>query len=184
MKGKLLSEFDLKPGDKVRLVGWVDGESDDRNLVYTYYEKHPTMEGINFPVVVRDNFFWVDVRSRIALYEKLDNCWDNLSESEKTEILIAWDRGDTIEWSSTGKVWSFKTEGRFAPKNYYRIRPRKKLVELHGYYLEDDNGSHNCLFDAGNPVLKDDTHKITFEVVDGKPVLESIRLEEIDRNVD
>ena len=107
--------------------------------------------------------------------------WKDMTPEEKGALLLAHHEGKEIEWSSTdgpnmwcdGKWRPCNAVGKF-PEYAYRVKPEPvvETVTLFGQagfcwafsHLQEDDG---------------DTHRITFDLVDGKPDCNSIKMEEI-----
>lgn len=93
--------------------------------------------------------------------------WKDMTPEEKGALLLAYHEGKVIEFLSrmTGK-W-----GKPAPK------PVVKEVVMYGKVGEANNSSN--YFWNGCDKQDTDTHKITFNIVEGVPDCNSIRMEKL-----
>jgi len=98
--------------------------------------------------------------------------WCDMTPEEKGALLLAKHEGEVIEWYIDG-VWEVAEEPKFDnPRLAYRVKPgpRREEVEVYG---KIDGEWEECWPGGG-------THRITFDVVDGKPDCASIKMERID----
>jgi len=95
--------------------------------------------------------------------------WRNMTPEEKGALLLAEHEGKVIEFIGGGvEDWS-KAEPKWADWCAYRVRPDRETVTLYG---SEDKAFGKC-------IQHNDTHRITFDTVDGKPDCASIRMERI-----
>jgi len=97
--------------------------------------------------------------------------WRDMTPEEKGVLLLAHHEGKVIECYN-GDKWFESEYPAFMDDQEYRIRPEPKVetVTLWGGIGRSWNA---CSF------RHDDTHRITFETIDGKPDCASIKMEEI-----
>ena len=98
--------------------------------------------------------------------------WRDMTPEEKGALLLAHHEGKTIEWFDRGR-WI--TDIKFNPQKYttlsYRVKtePVRETMTLYG----SDNSAWLPL------PLGLDTHRITFDVIDGVPDCVSVKMEEL-----
>ena len=100
--------------------------------------------------------------------------WRNMTREEKGAILLARHEGKEIETFHYGK-W-IKTDPYFySDFQAYRVKPEPKLetMTLGGEYAK----GMGWIFGSIHPL--DVTHRITFDLIDGKPDCDSIKMEKI-----
>ena len=96
--------------------------------------------------------------------------WRDMTPEEKGALLLAHHEGKVIEGLySTG--WEEAESPVWWEDKAYRIRPEpvRETVTLH-YGLAEDATRYQSQWD---------THRITFDLVEGKPDLTSIRMEQL-----
>ena len=104
-----------------------------------------------------------------------------MTPEEKGALLLAAHEGKKIEWSDTAgsNMWceswwrrcGVSAVGKF-PEYAYRVRPGPVVVTVTRY------GSPQDSWGFTGSVCSRDTHVITFNLVDGKPDCNSIKMEE------
>jgi len=105
--------------------------------------------------------------------------WRDMTPEEKGALLLAVHEGREVEmwcpcdhdvpvWCEKGTTWSFG-DG-FA----YRIKPepKRETVTMWGQYIAAQ-GWHFSVLEF------EDTHRITFDLIDGKPDCNSVKMEEL-----
>ena len=102
--------------------------------------------------------------------------WSEMTDAEKGALLLAEHEGKDIEcFQKTLNDWVAVNYPMFNPDIAYRVKsePKREAVRLYGgvYY--------NNRWVWGD-AQKSDTHCITFDTVNGKPVCDSIRMELIE----
>lgn len=108
--------------------------------------------------------------------------WAEMTDIEKGALLLADQRGEDIEFLCADGSWKRDVEPLWNCGDAYRIKPEPtaKTVTLYGGF---DGGAFEY-FDSIKSVNKtyeqDDTHRITFSLVDGEPDCASIKMEKID----
>lgn len=107
--------------------------------------------------------------------------WAEMTDAEKGALLLAHHENREIEFLDDFDEW--KTESpNWVSHTAYRVKPQPvfSTVTLYGGF---DGGAFEY-FDIIKSVNKtyeqDDTHRITFNLVDGEPDCASIKMEKID----
>ena len=110
--------------------------------------------------------------------------WKDMTPEEKGALLLARHEGKVIEWNglhtATGKWvgWTdcgdgYLWDGTFSGNGFaYRVKPEPVVVTV------VMTGGVFSGFARGDEE-PDDTHRITFDLVDGKPDCNSVKMEEI-----
>lgn len=99
--------------------------------------------------------------------------WGEMTDEEQGALLLKHHRGEVIESSSNGTGWALDDNVGYSNTLYYRVRPpepKRETVELRA-------GGLLKAWEAWSD--DDDTHRITFDVIDGTPDCASIRMEEL-----
>ena len=132
-----------------------------------YFHSEYELEGIVSGEGIYDGSGIWRIISRAKDKPKL---WRDMAPEEKGALLLAAHEGKVIEVFGGNGWWSPCTVGRYQG-SAYRIKPQPKVetVELYGrqdvqWVLE------RCKYD---------THRITFQTIDGKPDCASIKMEAI-----
>jgi hypothetical protein len=114
--------------------------------------------------------------------------WRDMTDAEKGALLLAHHEGKVIEWSgisaTTGGLtgWSkcpnrFLWYGEFEDMGFaYRVKPEPKVetVTLYG----NTDGTTYLNFGLRGAV-EFDTHRITFDTIDGEPDVNSVKMEKL-----
>jgi hypothetical protein len=102
--------------------------------------------------------------------EPTPTIWRDMTPEQKVALLLAHHEGEVVEYLR-GNAWE-ETTPSWYDSFAYRIRPEpvRKTVTLYG-----------AGFEWGQAELPsaEDTHRITFNLVDGKPDCTSIKMEEV-----
>lgn len=109
---------------------------------------------------------WVDD------YPEIPKAWKDLTPEEKGALLLAHREGTTLQYyNEVYDFWS-DTETTFHPMDILRIKPKpaRKTVTLYGAGWHYEQAEIPC---------DDDTHRITFDLVDGEPDTDSIKMEKL-----
>ena len=163
MESGTLKELNVKPGDVVKYYGEKEYTVAEGNKLI-----HP---GGNIqPYDGWDTVGYFSIVSRAAPEPKL---WKDMSPEEKGALLLAEYEGKTIEfwngplgWVEASPLWdSYRA---------YRVKP-EPVVETVALY-NDPNGGWSFYEDSGTYKR---SYSITFDLVDGKPDCNSIKMEEI-----
>lgn len=102
--------------------------------------------------------------------------WSEMSDAEKGALLLAEHEGKDIEcFQKTLNDWVALLYPIFNPEIAYRVKPepKRETVQLYGPVYSNDQ----CVFGSS---CREYTHRITFDLIDGEPVRESIRMELIE----
>jgi hypothetical protein len=177
MKIGTLKELDVKPGDVVECV-------DQGSDIYIYH--HDNVHAI------KEDGRWCGMhpdkcRGKFRIISRASEApktWVEMTPEEKGALLLAHHEGKVIErcvpmCDCTGEVTNHEWKKCFHIGHYlhcaYRIRPEpvREVVEKYGYY--DGN---EWVFGSG-PQTTSDTHRITFDLIDGKPDCDSVKMERI-----
>jgi hypothetical protein len=108
--------------------------------------------------------------------EEPPKLWRDMTPEEKGALLLAHHEGKMIETWFRG-AWIGKGHGGWGKENAYRIRPepKRETVRIEGYVISNDD----CVFSNMRDILGD-THRITFDLIDGKPDCASVKMERIE----
>lgn len=105
--------------------------------------------------------------------------WGEMTDAEQGALLLADHRREVVEWRDPEDInddWDTKGLRFGCPDMAYRVRPepKRETVTLYG-------GSERTGYFAASAggKLDNDTHRITFDLIDGKPDCASIRMEEL-----
>jgi hypothetical protein len=170
-----LAELDVKPGDVVECV------------------EHDCPSYIGLELIIRDDGMAViqserynggffdphfDVKYRrkyriVSRASATPKTWGEMTDEEQGALLLKHHRGEVIESSSNGTGWALDDNVGYSNTLYYRVRPpepKRETVELRA-------GGLLKAWEAWSD--DDDTHRITFDVIDGTPDCASIRMEEL-----
>lgn len=105
--------------------------------------------------------------------------WKHMTAEEMAPILLAWAAGEVIErWHKCSPEW---TRTDMSPtdwgNNTYRIKPAEPKVEE--VVLAEMFAGNGIWEVKSDDDYKNDTHRITFNTIDGKPDCASIKMEEL-----
>jgi hypothetical protein len=173
---KTLRELDVQPGD---VVEWQDGGD-----IYTVIsaevlgdesafagEVRADLSGYGFGIFGEYCLFRIVSRASRDDSPKL---WRDMTPEEKGVLLLAHHEGKAIEcWTENSPTWD-KTNPQWIDRVAYRVRPEPK-VETVAIYGAPSKHVQWCLEQCGL-----DTHSITFDLIDGKPDVASIKMEELE----
>ncbi len=166
----------FKIGDKVRIVAdhvWADhlGKVGVVSSLVGSYSYVVTREGDIEEY--GDGFHYPAQDLELIEEENEMKLWQDMTPEEKGALLLAHHEGKEIEYQHAGRWW-------VAIKPYwfsdcaYRVKP-EPVVEVVVSHL-GYTGKH-WLFSAGRCLC--DTHKVTFNVVDGEIDVTSIKMEKL-----
>ena len=105
----------------------------------------------------------------------LTKLWKDMSPEEKGALLLAHHEGKTIEVWVVDHDWSGWVKRSFhtwAEGNAYRVKPKPYRKQVSLYFGELKEG-------ALISRVRTDTHRITFDLIDGKPDCGSVKMEKI-----
>ena len=94
--------------------------------------------------------------------------WCDMTPEQKGALLLAHHEGKVIETFYAGK-WKV-CQPEWVDECAYRVAPRRKTVTLYGAGYEWTQADLPC---------EDDTHRITFDLLDGEPDCTSIKMEKL-----
>ena len=102
--------------------------------------------------------------------------WRDMTPEEKGALLLAYHDDEPIECYDCAGFWFEKVGPVFYGSLAYRIKPelKRETVVLSGRMNTSDNWSF-----CAEEWWPFDTHKITFDTIDGKPDPASIKIEEV-----
>ena len=107
--------------------------------------------------------------------------WGDMTDAEKGALLLAQHEGKAIEiLMPVGSYWreiEVNETTHFCTTSIYRVRPEpvREVVTIEGYV----KSSNDCVFSNIRDIVGD-THRITFETIDGKPDCSTIKMEPQD----
>lgn len=101
--------------------------------------------------------------------------WGKMTPEEKGALLLARHEGKEIQVDLATDSWITVSEPTWHECYAYRVKPEpmRETVRLSGQVYLDGQW-------AFGTEDKGDTHRITFDTIDGKPDCASIRMEEIE----
>lgn len=199
-KGKTLKELDVKPGDVVQFIGdkdfpedspftiqgWSDGDCYD-----TTQELGDGMDMLRDDAVFRLISRASDTTEALEELAELDSeeiagpkTFGEMSDAEKGALLLSKLNGVDVQYSSlnksAGHPGGWQDQGGrwfFVDDTYYRIKPESVVreVALTGKVAQKWIFTDTEAYDT-------DTYRITFTTTDGKPDLDSIKMEEIEES--
>ena len=107
--------------------------------------------------------------------EHTPKTWGEMTDAEKGALLLAHHEEKEIERShNRGAMWKCRANNLWHDNHCYRIKPEPKRETVTLY-----SGSDLGWKWMGSRTGALDTHRITFDTLDGEPVLDSIRMEKI-----
>jgi len=170
-----LKELKVKPGDVVQCVDnmnlprWTIGKfyevkecgtpEDDYGTTYANYED--PQPSVKFRIV-----------SRAYVGPKM---WGEMTDEEKGALLLAAHEGKKIEFfvpGACGVKW-VPARPNWKATCAYRVRPERKRETVIVYSGWVEHGVWSQTEDFN------DTHRITFDLVDGEPDCDSVKMEKL-----
>lgn len=165
-----LAELNVKPGDVVECVEWWGG-------YYNKGQNYPVVDGFGAPslsIGTKDICGRWRIVSRAPEKPKL---WRDMTPEEKGALLLAHHEGKVIEWTghfgSEFDMDSTRGTPVWSATHAYRIKPKPK-VETVTMYGSPSKHIQWCLEQCAI-----DTHRITFNLIDGEPDCTSIKMEKL-----
>lgn len=116
----------------------------------------------------------LDIVCECDVEEVESTVWEDMCDLGRGAILVAWQKGATIEYQLFGEgPWSVTDEPIWGDCHAYRVQPELTvvLVEIKGRMTTI--GWETTTPDHYN------THKIAFVTLDGEPVLDSIKMDKL-----
>lgn len=111
----------------------------------------------------------------IAEWTDTPKLWRDMTPAEKGALLLAHHEGKVIEYSyGCSDIWRkcAANEPVWEKGAAYRVKPADPVVETVTLHMDDAQ----CVTRGR---CSGDTHTITFNLIDGKPDCDSIRMEEL-----
>ena len=103
--------------------------------------------------------------------------WKDMTPEEKGALLLASHEGKTLQyWKRGSGGWEDCLSVVIHESEYYRVKPAPVITEVVMHGCKDDGV---WSFDSLTGQAKWDTHKITFNLVDGVVDVFSVRMEEL-----
>jgi hypothetical protein len=101
--------------------------------------------------------------------------WGEMTPEEKGALLLAHHEGKVIESKYSASLWVRIKTPAWHGSCAYRVKPepKRETARLSGRVLTD----RDWVFGTAHGLS--DTHRITFDTIDGEPVCGSIRMEEL-----
>jgi hypothetical protein len=177
-----LAELDVKPGDVVEFVrgsGFFHPDYTKR------YGGTKSVVGELGGTKIRDDGSqgWSSncnhIFRIISRASDTPKTWGEMTDAEKGELLLADHEGKVIQWEypPNPSGWGKPSRQNLWQEVFaYRIKPEpvRETVTLYGYVQIDGHGAQfdNCWVTSST-----NTHRITFTTTDGKPDLDSIKME-------
>jgi hypothetical protein len=163
-----LKELNVKPGDVVEYCG-VDK--------YTISKKPNHLIG-EYGKVIDYSFHWNTCKEFRIVSRATENpkLWRDMTDAEKGALLLAWHRREEIEMLFCSGEWVTVTP-QWAPNRAYRIRPepnREKVTLRYNQSL-----LRYSIWMTPDDAIPKNMPDITFDLIDGKPDLASVKMEEL-----
>ena len=170
METGTLKELNVKPGD---VVEWVDD-----GTIHEIVLACVIPNGESFPSEVYaelSNYGWgVFCEERFRIISRASDpepkLWRDMTPEEKGALLLAAHEGEVIEYEGHGWHKVACNDPVWYDDTAYRVRPEPKRETVTTYAKADAIGGL-CRSDA--------THRITFDLIDGQPDPDSIRMEQV-----
>lgn len=102
--------------------------------------------------------------------------WSEMTPEEKGALLLARHEGKEIQFYAKNSSWTDLYQSfNWFHGTAYRVKPepKRETVQIYGPVYSNDQ----CVFGSS---CREYTHRITFDLIDGKPVCDSIRMELIE----
>jgi hypothetical protein len=162
---KTLRELDVQPGDVVEwksganytIFGWKDGECYSRADDGSREPGELAVDSKGWRIVFRAS----DTPKPLG----------DMTDAEIGALVRAKNEGKVIEVVDTiNGAWVFAPAPGWWSRNAYRVRPepKRETVTLHGSVTDEV---------WGRSMPEYDTHRITFDLINGKPDCASVKME-------
>jgi hypothetical protein len=178
MEAGTLKELNVKPGDVVECVSLGRNGSSHYVTVGKRYTINPNRSYTDDGGEI--NFGFSEAFRIISRASDTPNTWGEMTDAEKGALLLAAHEGKVIEgWDIHLNEWRLIIPEWFDIRAY-RVRPEpvRETVTLQGRkYTTSVYPDGVWDFDRHEDL--GDTHRITFTTENGKPVCDSIRMEEL-----
>lgn len=160
-----LAEIGAKPGDVVEWPGIGEYLVLNSGGVVSKVSGGLLKDGMDYP----GNRFRIVSRA-----EETPKLWRDMTPEEKGALLLAMHDGLKVEFCSAGK-WLEKKFMPFLDDHAYRIKPEPKVetvtlmtAKVYDWISEPESGCGS-----------QNTHRITFNLIDGEPDCNSIKMEKL-----
>jgi len=165
MTGKTLKELNVQPGDVV--TWWVGERVGVANFVYTVGIGN---DGVFVDAADGQRLSGGTNWHLISRASDTPKLWRDMTPEEKGALLLAHHEGKVIEFCNDGE-WDEANTPAWHPDFAYRVSPEPKVetVILYG-------GDHSSWVSY---IRDGDSHRITFNLIDGKPDCDSVKMEEL-----
>ena len=148
-----LEELNVKPGDVVEYDGGFGGKIVKRTVAgWKGSRCYHTDHEFGGSVFMMRGPGW-RIISRASGTPKT---WGEMTDEEKGVLLLAHHEGKVIEFLNGPYGWSLASSPRWRSEQSYRIRPEHK-----------------------RETVAIDTHRITFDLIDGEPDCSSVKMEKL-----
>jgi len=101
--------------------------------------------------------------------------WGDMTPEAQGALLLAVHNGAVVqEWSNGWKLWQITDCSRRYNDTKYRVKPADPVVVTHELF-----GRHKLFWSGA--YVEGDTHKVTYNIIDGVIYCASIQMMEIDK---
>lgn len=106
--------------------------------------------------------------------------WKDMTPEEKGALLLASHEGKTLQyWKRGTGGWEDCLSVVIHEHEYYRVKPKPVVTEVVMYGAVGVSANDTPYLWGGSVKEQSDTHKITFNLVDGEPDCNSIKMEKL-----
>lgn len=108
--------------------------------------------------------------------------WKDMTPEEKGALLLAQHEGKEIEfWNGVSWRLVFCGIPNWLDSHSYRIRHEPKVETVAQYWKAGKSDNFVPMHMRGSPAPEEcePTHRITFDLIDGKPDCDSVKMEEL-----
>ena len=159
-----LNELGVEVGDVVEYGGSMDYYTVESGKKLMSHQTN--ISSYYIPWDTGDNF---RIISRAKDKPKL---WRDMTPEEKGALLLAAHEDLRCIEIFKGGLWVLCGKSSWQNENAYRIKPQPKIDTVVMSYQSSQNSMSVYTY-------RDDTHRITFQTIDGKPDCASIKMEEL-----
>ena len=168
----MLAELDVKPGDVVECV--VSEGCFTQGKLYKVEENGSIEDDVGdaWRSVGRRLYMPESIFRIISRASDTPKTWGEMTNAEKGGIALGFVQGETVQcWQDgdTPEYWADITDPNWNDDCKFRIKPEPVRETVTGWW--NGHNFHN------KPNYGDRTHRITFTTTDGKPDLDSIKME-------
>lgn len=171
-----LKELGVGVGDVVECVGWSYSDGSEigvyTGLHWKIYANHP--KGYcGMCAVCKHGYTRIDEGMLFRIISRATpKLWRDMTPEEKGALLLAAHEGKVIENRNEEVEWGVVEYPAWYDYVSYRIKPEPKVETVTLYGKPDTCHSWDVYCDG-------DTHRITFNLIDGKPDCASVKMEEL-----